>query len=212
MTRSTNLTLLLYTYLWILLPFVGYSAQASVTTLSVSSSLAQEEHCVSLLKSPEFDDLDIPKEGLTFPPTPYHGLTFAYFSAFDPKAPGLAGLIHPLDVNCAVSAPNALLGSRLYEDGPVASFEVPNTSSTVDGQVTRTFALQKLMIKPMFAPEPGTNLTIRGVRDDDETLSWSVWFPSGFYDMFEVRIEEFSRAKWDGLRKVEIFADFGYGE
>ena len=165
-----------------------------------------------MLKSPEFDDLDIPKEGLISPPAPYHGLTFSYFSAFNPTAPGLEGLIHPLDVNCAVSAPNALLGSRLYEDGPVASFEIPNTSSTVDGQVNGTFALQKLMIKPMFAPEPGTNLTIRGVRDDDEPLSWSVWFPSGFYDMFEVRIEEFSREKWDELRKVEILADFGYGE
>ena len=68
------------------------------------------------------------------------------------------------------------------------------------------------MIKPMAAPEPGTNLSIKGYREGKEPLEWSLWFPTGFDRMFEVKIEEYSKMKWDGLRKVEIWADFGYDD
>lgn len=65
----------------------------------------------------------------------------------------------------------------------------------------------------MAAPPGGTRLWIRGWRVDGdkegEVLEWSVVFPYGFWDMFEVRIEEFSGRKWDGLWKVEVSARYG---
>lgn len=96
------------------------------------------------------------------------------------------------------------------------------------------FELVGMRVKPMDRPESdiGTNLTIRGWRvgkggggavggrDDNgdgdgdeggEILEWSVSFPYGFWDMFEVRIEAFSGVRWDGLWKVEVGARYGVG-
>lgn len=82
------------------------------------------------------------------------------------------------------------------------------------------FTLIGCWIKPTDAPEPGTTIRLRGYKageekvegetEETEALEWEVEFPSGFHDMFEVRIEEFSGMKWERLRRVEIVADFGY--
>ena len=162
-----------------------------------------------------FDDLSVPKAGLTSLPNPYHHLTFSSsFSVFAPQSPAFSRLIYPADLNCAVSAPNALLGSRVSENGAPASFEIANgeaPTSTHKAVLQPGFTFQKMMVKPLAAPEPGTNLSIKGYREGKgESLEWGVWFPAGFHEMFEVRIEEFSGVKWDGLRKVEVKADFGY--
>ena len=157
-----------------------------------------------------FDDLSLPETGLTSLPDPYHHLKFSSFSVFAPHSPALSNLITPVDLNCAVSSPNALLGARAAEHGSPASFEIAEATSIVEGDLKREFTLKKMMIKPLAAPEPGTNLSIKGYREDKEALEWSVWFPDGFDRMFEVRIEEFSEVRWAGLQKVEIWADFGY--
>ena len=79
------------------------------------------------------------------------------------------------------------------------------------------FTLVGFWIKPTDGPEPGTTILVRGYKageekekEETETLEWAVEFPSGFHDMFEVRIEEFSGVKWERLRRVEVVADFGY--
>ena len=82
-----------------------------------------------------------------------------------------------------------------------------------------------MKVKPLASPESevGTNLSVKGWRrvggvgvegsgdgnGDGEILEWSVVFPYGFWDMFEVRIEEFSGRRWDGLWKVEVSARYG---
>ena len=76
------------------------------------------------------------------------------------------------------------------------------------------FELLGMTVKPLAAPESaiGTELSVRGWRgrgSDGEVLEWSVVFPYGFWDMFEVRIEEFSGRRWDGLWKVEVSARYG---
>ena len=86
------------------------------------------------------------------------------------------------------------------------------------------FELLGMRVKPLVAPESeaGTNLTVRGWRrgemdeegegerdGDGEVLEWSVVFPYGFWDMFEVRIGEFSGRRWDRLWKVEVSARYG---
>ncbi len=96
-----------------------------------------------------------------------------------------------------------------------------------DEGLSSWFELVGMRVKPLAAPESevGTNLTIRGWRvgkidaegngdgdGDGEVLEWSVVFPYGFWDMFEVRIEEFSRRRWDRLWKVEVSARYGDGE
>jgi len=80
-----------------------------------------------------------------------------------------------------------------------------------------SFTLHGFSIKPMDAPEPGTQVTVRGFRNAQEgTLAkgggveWGVFFPHGYHEPFEVKIAEFSGESWGGLHKVEILADFGY--
>lgn len=76
------------------------------------------------------------------------------------------------------------------------------------------FTLCSFWLKPLDAPEPGSTIRVKGYREGvekrEEVLEWEVDFPSGFHDIFEVRIEEFSKKKWDHMTKVEIVADFGY--
>ncbi|KAL9132167.1 MAG: hypothetical protein Q9217_000101 [Psora testacea] len=158
----------------------------------------------------DFDDLSIPQTGLASVPDPYHNLKFTSFSVFKPQSPSFSHRISPYDLNCAVSAPNALLGSRAYEGGPAASFGIGNDTAMHEEGLEPSFTLRSLMVKPMAAPEPGTNLIIRGYRDGKDDLTWSVWFPSGYHLPFEVRIAEFSGVKWEKLEKVEVVADFGY--
>ena len=85
------------------------------------------------------------------------------------------------------------------------------------------FELVGMRVKPMDAPEGGEReVRVRGWRrggregekegdGEEEVLEWSVVFPYGFWDMLEVRIEEFSGRRWDGLWKVEVSARYGEG-
>ena len=158
-----------------------------------------------------FDDIPTPKAGLISLSNPYRNLSFTSFSVFNPHSDSLTDLISPHDLNCAVSAPNALLGSRDSRNGTPASFKIANATAMRALGLQPTFTLHSLKIKPMAAPEPGTDLIIKGYRDGKRDLAWSVWFPSGYHRPLEVYIEKFSRVKWEKLKKVEIFAEFGYG-
>jgi hypothetical protein len=44
------------------------------------------------------------------------------------------------------------------------------------------------------------------------TLKWDVDFPAGFHNVLDVRLEEFSGQVWDGLERLEIWADFHYND
>lgn len=166
----------------------------------------------------QFDDLPT-HLGLGPLPTPHHHLLFSSFSIMRPHHPALKKLISPNDLNCAVSAPNALVGSRLPKDVSAASFEIANATEMGEQGLAPGFTLHGFSIKPMDAPEPGTDIVVKGHRVSEgvdgrdgksEILEWSVFFPSGFHDPFEVKIAEFSRQAWSRLTKVEIHADFGY--
>ena len=76
------------------------------------------------------------------------------------------------------------------------------------------FELVGMRVKTLAAPESGvgTELRVRGWRrgeGEGEVLEWSVVFPYGFWDVLEVRIEEFSGRRWDRLWKVEVSARYG---
>ena len=119
--------------------------------------------------------------------------------------------VTPYDLNCAVSHPNALLGSRASEDGPGASFEIANASVMTEQGIEPYFSLLSLQLKPMVAPEPGTAIWIKGYRrGKKDPLFWEVDFPSGYHLPLLVDIAKFSKQIWDKLHKVEIGADFGY--
>lgn len=43
-------------------------------------------------------------------------------------------------------------------------------------------------------------------------LTWSVDFPAGFHDVLDVPLAEFSKKSWQGLQRLEIWADFHYND
>lgn len=51
-------------------------------------------------------------KGIGKVPSPYLHLSFSRYNILTPSDPALEGFIVPSDLNCAVSAPNALIGSR----------------------------------------------------------------------------------------------------
>ena len=73
------------------------------------------------------------------------------------------------------------------------------------------FTLKSFYIKPMDAPAPGTEISVKGyTKTRKEPYSWHVGFPSGFHLPFLVKMEEYSGKEWEEVYKVEIVADFGY--
>jgi hypothetical protein len=157
----------------------------------------------------QFDDIPTSK-GLANLPSSYHHLDFTLFSVFKPDDPAFEDTISEHDLNCAVSSPNALLGSRLYEVDP-ASFEVANATAMRLEGLQPYFTLRSFYIKPMDAPAPGTTVYVTGYSEARKKPSvWHVDFPSGYHPMFLVKMEEYSSEEWDELYKVEITADFGY--
>ncbi|MCJ1250817.1 hypothetical protein MMC30_008045 [Trapelia coarctata] len=155
-----------------------------------------------------FDDL-VTKNGFADIPSPYSYLNFSTFSVFSPKDPALSKFITENDLNCAVSSPNALLGSRLYERGAPAAFEIANASSMVADGLQPYFALLSFYIKPMDAPPPGVTIFVRGHSYIQEPVEWHVDFPSGYHLPFLVNIGKFSGLSWTYLRRIEIWANFG---
>ncbi|KAL9600194.1 MAG: hypothetical protein Q9219_003337 [cf. Caloplaca sp. 3 TL-2023] len=159
-----------------------------------------------------FDNIST-SAGLAVLPSPYHHLSFTSYNVFRPRDPAFEGYITPHDYNCAVSPPNALLGSRLGSESKPASFQIANSTAMRDEGLSPYFTLESFWLKPMDAPDPGTRVNVTGYRyDEDEELEWYIDFPSGYHLPFLVKMEEYSRQKWGRLRRVEITADFGEQE
>ncbi|KAF6240451.1 hypothetical protein HO173_001119 [Letharia columbiana] len=151
--------------------------------------------------------------GLASVPSPYHHLSFSSYSVLTPRDPALDGLISEHDLNCAVSSPNALIGSRPMENADGAYFDIANATSMAEEGLQPYFTLKSFYIKPMDAPAPGTKVSVKGyTKVRDEPYVWQVDFPSGFHLPFLVKMEEYSGEEWKEIYKVEIVADFGYDD
>lgn len=153
-------------------------------------------------------------KGLGKIPSPYQHLSFSSYNVLAPRDPAWKDKIAESDLNCAVSAPNALIGSRYtgafhsLSAPEGAYFEVANTSSPADG--LSHFTLLSLQIKPLAAPESGTTVTIKGYSHaHEDPLTWTVYFDSGYTEPLLIKIREFSKQQWDHLYGVEILADYG---
>lgn len=168
-------------------------------------------------------------KGIGKVPSPYLHLSFSRYNILTPRDPALEGFIVPSDLNCAVSAPNALIGSRYTSDVAEkvaesrkvkgiqsvkepegAYFEIASASALIAEGLHPYFTLRKLFIKPLAAPSSGTTVTIKGyslARKDP--LSWGIYFESDYQEPLEVKIQEFSKQEWDQLYGVEILADYG---
>ena len=110
-----------------------------------------------------------------------------------------------------MSAPNALLGSRLREDGKGASFGIANVTAMQEYGLHPYFTLHSLYVKPLDAPKPGTTVYVKGwTKAQKEPYTWHVDFPSGYHLPFLVKLEEYSGVQWKELDIVNITADFGY--
>ena len=145
---------------------------------------------------------------------PYHHLTFSAYNVFRPKDPTLKDKITEHDLNCAVSSPNALIGSR---DNPNpkyrskgAYFGIANSTEMGEHGLEPYFTLSGFHVKPMDAPKPGTSVFVKGHRvKGQEPLEWHVDFPSGYHLPLLVKMQEYSGDRWEKLEGVEIVADFG---
>ena len=140
-----------------------------------------------------------------------------------PRDPNLKDRISSNDLNCAVSSPNALIGSRVSSDTRFehdheseiregAYFSIANASEMVDAGLQPHFTLVSFNIKPMDAPPPGTSIIVKGyshARNDSNHFQWHVDFPAGFHLPFLVKMQDYSGDDWDQLYGVEILADFG---
>ncbi|KAI1613269.1 hypothetical protein EDD36DRAFT_465401 [Exophiala viscosa] len=177
---------------------------------SVSASTAQ-----ALLRTDlqplKFDDIKTPA-GFADIKTPYNDFLFEGFFAFNPAHPRFEGRISSHDLNCAVSKPNALYGTRdNFDVGQTSSFErkpLIRPANTSD-----TFTLHALKIKPLDAPLGLVTVNLQGYRSAaDGPLEWSVDFPAGFHDVLYVQIEDFSKQTWNRLKSVELWADFHHDD
>lgn len=77
------------------------------------------------------------------------------------------------------------------------------------------FSLRSFYVKPMdFPDDAGVRVRVRGYLHDksEGTLDWHVDFPAGYHLPFLVKMEEYSRGRWEGLRWVEVSAGFGEEE
>lgn len=143
-----------------------------------------------------------------------------------PHDPNLKDRISSHDLNCAVSSPNALIGSRVSsntrrldddddresEIREGAYFSVANASDMLHAGLRPYFTLVSFNLKPLDAPSPGTSIMVKGyshARSDSDPFEWHVDFPAGFHLPFLVKMQEHSNDAWDQLYGVEILADFG---
>ena len=170
----------------------------------------------------KFDDIPT-TSGLGSTPSIYHHLVFSKYNVLTPHDPELDGIISPNDLNCAVSGPNAIVGSRTLSSSDLspnsdgntpqgAYFSIANSSSMIDRGLRPYISLLSFNIKPMDAPPPWTTVTVTGyshARNKSDPYIWGVDFPAGFHLPFLVKIQEYSREAWDQLYGVEISADFG---
>lgn len=99
-------------------------------------------------------------------------------------------------------------------------FGVAADGETKSGE-GKTFELKQFYVKPMDFPEGGdVRITVSGDRSSNRTstgkrgangevLEWHVDFPAGYHLPFLVKMDEYSKQNWTGLRSVEIVADYG---
>ncbi len=152
--------------------------------------------------------------GITSVPSPYYHLYFSSYNVLKPRDHSLDGKISKHDLNCAVSSPNALIGSRYTSDSARSSkgafFEVANASSMAEDGLKPYFTLKTFNIKPMDAPPAVISVTIRGYSHArGNPFTWSVDFPIGFHKPFLVKMQEYSGERWNQVYRVEITADYG---
>lgn len=168
----------------------------------------------------QFDDLSTDSSGFGCVPDAYHHLNFDGLYPFNPHADAFMGKISEHDLNCAISAPNGLYGAR-YETGgsrptrlrseaheDVPAIHIDVESAAVFG-LRPYFTLHSLKIKPLDIPLSHTTLYLKGYTLE-QVLHWQVDFPLGFHDMLHVRMEEFSKRKWQELERLELFANLHY--
>ena len=144
-------------------------------------------------------------------PAMYHHLFFSSFIVFAPKDRALSKYISENDLNCAVSSPNALLGSRVNLEGsPPASFGITNPDSMAKDGLLPFFTLLSFYIKPLDAPPPGTTVFVKGYSyRHTMPLQWHVDVVNGYHLPLLVNMQEFSGLSWDELYRVEMWADYG---
>ena len=147
-------------------------------------------------------------------PSPHHHLSFSSYNVLKPRDPSLNGKITDRDFNCAVSPPNALIGSRYTSDltkgteGPY--FEIANASAMVEHGLYPYFTLESFYIKPMDAPPAVIALNVRGYSPTrNDAYNWRVLFPAGFHEPFLVKMQEYSGEEWNQIYRVEVVADYG---
>ena len=146
-------------------------------------------------------------------PSPYRHLSFSSYSVLTPQDPALDGIISKQDLNCAVSSPNALIGSRPKENADGAYFAIANATLMAEEGLQPYFTLKSFYVKPMDAPPPGTKVSVKGyTKALEEPYLWRLDFPSGFHLPFLVKVGEYSGEEWEETYKVEIVADFGYDD
>ena len=231
----------MYFYIWYGLLFFTHAKQI---VLEQQSSVALEDYPYSAggheSVTLTFDDLPDPPNGLSSLPVPYPDetypihLKFKGFSLFRPDHPALSHLISENDLNCAVSSPHAVLGSR-YQASPllpstngidgeenelkIASFELASSSDDGGASTTKTsFELRSLSIKPMDFPSGAeTRLFFHGYKSAATStatsaaeVAFNISFPAGYHLPLHLDMEETSNGKsWTDLGKVEIWADYG---
>lgn len=163
----------------------------------------------------KFDDVPTAK-GIAAVPSPYSHLSFSSYNIFTPGDPAWNGKISRNDRNCAVSAPNALIGSRYDESDPDSTygayFQIANATAMTEQSLNPHFALSKFKIKPLDSPpEPSTTLiTVIGHKyNSNQTVKWDVSFDQGYHDPLSVNLKDFSRENWEELSSVVIRADYG---
>ncbi|MCJ1431207.1 hypothetical protein MMC27_000558, partial [Xylographa pallens] len=157
-----------------------------------------------------FDSLST-THGLAPLPSPYHHLLFQSLSLFAPHSPSLRHLISPHDLNCATSAPNALIGSRVYDEGfAPSSIVIANATSMSAAGLLPYFSLLSFAVKPLDAPDVGTTVFVKGYTvGGGEPLQWEVEFPAGYHLPFRVEMARHSRKVWERLGRVEMWAAYG---
>jgi hypothetical protein len=96
--------------------------------------------------------------------------------------------------------------SKTHDDLP--GIHIDTRSAAVFG-LKPYFTLHSLKIKPLDIPCSYTTLYLKGYTSE-QVLHWEVEFPLGFHDMSHVRMEEFSKRKWQELERLEIFANLHY--
>lgn len=150
-------------------------------------------------------------------PSPYSHLSFSNYNVLKPRDPALEGMITENDLNCAVSAPNSLIGSQYTSDrvdklqtSMGAYFKIANATAMLEEGLSPYFTLVTFYVKALDAPPGNMTITVNGyVYDSNDNLSWHVDLPSGYHLPFFVKIQEFSNERWDHLEGVEIKANYG---